>query len=170
MVNFSGLSGSYDGPSGPPRNNGPYSPYNRDGPQPFNGPLSGPPRDENSPYGYKGPSGPGPSGPSGPLGPSGPPRRPHAPPVNYRNLPSDHPLKWNDEGFYFDHDFKPTRPQERQSESTEGGGHFFDDFTDFYKNPSERSFHNSVGEGQQQVKSFGASDGFPNFFEGNFNY
>ena len=57
-----------------------------------------------------------------------------------------------------------------QSESTGAGGHFFDDFTDFYKNPSERSFHNSVGEGQQQVKSFGASDGFPNFFEGNFNH
>ena len=60
----------------------------------------------------------GPTGPHGPHGPhgdldgpppgEGPPLAPPPPPpINYRALPSDHPLKWNDDNFYFDHDFKP---------------------------------------------------------------
>ena len=51
--------------------------------------------------------------------------------------------------------------QERRSNDAKT--HFFDDFEDFYKNPSSRSFS---AEEQQQGKSFGSSDGFPNFFEG----
>ena len=101
-------SGPPNGPSGPPRNdvyNGPSGPPGGNSFNiPFNNPFHGPPRDD-SPYGYKGPSGTGPSD-YNPSGPSGPPRGRPPPPVDYRNLPEDHPHKWNDDGFFFDHDFK----------------------------------------------------------------
>ena len=112
-----GPFGPPNGPSGPPRNdvyNGPSGPPGDNAFNiPFNNPFHGPPRGD-SPYGYKGSSGPGPSGPpgpsgsnpSGPSGPSGPPRGRPPPPVDYRKLPEDHPHKWNDDGFFFDHDFK----------------------------------------------------------------
>ena len=67
--------------------------------------------------------------------------------------------------------FKATKPQERQVSSSGGStDHFFDDFTDFYKSKQfkiQRSFSDS-GQEQQHGKSFGASDGFPNFFDGNY--
>ena len=66
--------------------------------------------------------------------------------------------------------FKATKPQERQASGSGGStDNFFDDFTDFYKSKQfkiQRSFSDS-GQEQQHGKSFGASDGFPNFFDGN---
>ncbi len=157
---------SRPGPSGPPPGpSGPSGERSRPGP-------SGPPSGPSGPSGPRpGPSGPppGPSGPPpGPYGPSGPRGDGRAPPINYRNLPDDDPRKWNDDDFFFDHDFKPYR-EGRQALiplNQNGGGAFFDDFTDFYKSSSERTFSAQHPDSYQQGKSFGASDGFPNFFEG----
>ena len=155
-------------PSGPPRSSG--SPFD----------TSGPPRSSYNPNAPSGPSGPaGPTGPSGPpslptgpSGPSGPPRG-RGPPLDYRKLHASNPLRWNDPDFYFDHDFKPTRPQGRgpggpYSTSSNGpgtsGGSFFDDFSGFYQ-----SNQRAVGPPGPQEKSFGDTDGFPNYFEGEEN-
>ena len=107
-----------------------------------------------------GPSAP-PNRPPGP--PIGPPLGvpPPPPPINLRNLPHDHPLKWNDDSFYFDHDFKPTSnglSREFNVNVNSGGkGTFFDDFSGFYRSSNHAR--------NLPSKSFGATDGFPNFFE-----
>ena len=57
--------------------------------------------------------------------------------------------------------------QERQA-NPGATNNFFDDFTDFYKNPSGRTIEEE--QYQQGGKEFGSSDGFPNFFEGTLSH
>ena len=85
-------------------------------------------------------------------------------------------MKWNDPDFFFDHDFKPTNPQGRRDSfplENYGGGRegsgsksFFDDFSGFYESNKRAVGTDGQERGAPQEKSFGTTDGFPNYFEG----
>lgn len=79
----------------------------------------------------------------------------------------NHPLKWNDEEFFFDHDFNPTKGRSIEG-PREPPGSFFEDFAGFHRPESHNDDFSN--EGGPKSRDFGASDGFPNFFNGTMSF